>query len=136
MLVPYSAARMFELVDAVEQYPQFLPWCGGSELISRRPDELRAVIRVNFRGIKQQFSTRNSRKAPREMQIHLIDGPFKALDGCWRFTDLGNAGCKVEFELCWEFSSRVLEMLAGPVFSHIANTMVDAFVSRAQKLYG
>jgi ribosome-associated toxin RatA of RatAB toxin-antitoxin module len=136
VLVPYSAARMFELVDAVEQYPQFLPWCEGTELIYRQPDELQAVIHVNFRGFKQQFSTKNSRSVPREMRINLIEGPFTSLEGAWRFTDLGTAGCKVEFELRWELSSRVLAALAGPVFSHIANTMVDAFVGRAQKLYG
>jgi ribosome-associated toxin RatA of RatAB toxin-antitoxin module len=136
VLVPYSAARMFELVDAVEQYPQFLPWCGGAELIYRHPDALRAVIHVNFRGIRQSFSTENSRQPPHAMGIRLLEGPFKSLDGSWRFTDLGDAGCKVEFQLRWEFSSRILATLVGPVFNHIAQTMVDAFVSRAQKLYG
>lgn len=135
VLVPYSAARMYELVDAVEQYPQFLPWCGGSELIYRRPDVLRAVIHVNFRGIRQKFSTENSRQPPHAMGIRLVEGPFKFLEGSWRFSDLGTAGCKVEFHLQWEFSSRVLTALAGPVFNHIATTMVDAFVSRAHKLY-
>ena len=136
VLVPYSAAQMFELVDAVEQYPQFLPWCGGSELIYRRPDELSAVLHVNFRGIRQKFSTRNLRRAPIEMGIELVDGPFKSLTGFWRFKELAGAGCKVEFELRWEFSSRVLSALVGPVFNHIAATMVDAFVSRAEKIYG
>jgi ribosome-associated toxin RatA of RatAB toxin-antitoxin module len=136
VLVPYSAARMFELVDAVEQYPQFLPWCSGSELIHRRPDELSAVLHVTFRGIRQQFTTRNSREVPSAMGIELVDGPFKSLSGFWRFTELAGAGCKVEFCLRWEFSSRVLSALVGPVFNHIATTMVDAFVSRAEKLYG
>jgi ribosome-associated toxin RatA of RatAB toxin-antitoxin module len=136
VLVPYSAARMFELVDTVERYPQFLPWCGGSELLYRRPDELSAVIHINFRGIKQKFTTINLREAPHSMHIRLVEGPFQSLDGGWRFTDLGSVGCKVEFELRWEFSNRMLALLAGPVFGHIANTMVEAFVSRAQKLYG
>jgi ribosome-associated toxin RatA of RatAB toxin-antitoxin module len=136
VLVPYSAARMYDLVDAVEQYPEFLPWCSGSELIYRRPDALSAVIHINFRGIQQHFSTVNARRGPHEMDIRLVDGPFKSMDGSWRFTDLGGAGCKVEFQLRWEFASRVLAALAGPVFNHIATTMVDAFVSRAQKLYG
>ena len=135
VLVPYSAARMFELVDRVEQYPQFLPWCGGSELIYRRPDALRATIHVDFKGIRQQFTTENSREPPHAMGIRLVEGPFQALDGWWRFTDLGDAGCKVEFQLRWEFASRVLEALVGPVFKHIAHSMVDAFVRRAQKLY-
>ncbi len=136
VLVPYSAARMFELVDAVEQYPQFLPWCGGSEVVFRNDDALRAIIHIDFRGIRQSFSTENARHPPHEMTMRLVDGPFKSLDGSWHFTDLGNAGCKIEFQLRWEFSSRVLAAMAGPVFNHIAHTMVDAFVSRAQKLYG
>ena len=79
--------------------------------------------------------TRNSRNVPFEMGIELVNGPFKSLHGFWRFTDLAGAGCKVEFVLHWEFSSRVLSTLVGPVFNHIATTMVDAFVSRAEKLY-
>jgi ribosome-associated toxin RatA of RatAB toxin-antitoxin module len=136
LLVPYSSRRMFDLVDAVESYPEFLPWCDGTELLYRRPGLLRAVICVNFRGIKQQFTTENERIEPFEMRMRLVDGPFKSLDGFWRFTELGDSGCKIEFQLRWEFSSRILATLAGPVFNHIANTMVDAFVARAQKLYG
>lgn len=135
VLVPYSAARMFELVDTVERYAEFLPWCAGSEVLQRGDDELLAVLQVNFRGIKQQFSTRNARSAPTDIHIQLIEGPFKSLDGRWHFKDFGTAGSKVEFELHWEFSSRMLSTLAGPVFNHIANTMVEAFVTRARKLY-
>lgn len=135
VLVPYPAARMFELVDAVEEYPRFLPWCGGSELVYRRADALRATIHVDFKGIHQKFTTENSREPPRAMDIRLVEGPFQSLDGAWRFTDLGEAGCKVEFELRWQFASRLLDTLVGPVFKHIAHTMVDAFVRRAQKLY-
>ncbi len=136
VLVPYSAAQMFELVDAVERYPEFLPWCSASELIDRNEAELRAALHINFRGIKQKFSTRNSRSAPHSMGIQLVEGPFKALEGAWKFIPLSEAGCKVEFRLSWEFSSRLLASLAGPVFNHIALTMVDAFVKRAESLYG
>jgi ribosome-associated toxin RatA of RatAB toxin-antitoxin module len=136
VLVPYSAAQMFELVDAVERYPEFLPWCAASELIDRNDAELRAALHVNFRGIKQKFSTRNARSAPHAMGIQLVEGPFKALEGSWKFIPLSDAGCKVEFRLSWEFSSRLLASLAGPVFNHIALTMVDAFVKRAESLYG
>lgn len=136
VLVPYSAAQMFELVDAVERYPEFLPWCSASELIDRNEAELRAALHINFRGIKQKFSTRNSRSAPHSMGIQLVEGPFKALEGAWKFIPLSDAGCKVEFRLSWEFSSRLLASLAGPVFNHIALTMVDAFVKRAESLYG
>ena len=136
VLVPFSAKRMFELVDAVERYPEFLPWCAASELLERNEDVLCAVLHINFRGIRQKFSTKNSRSAPHAMGIQLVDGPFKSLEGAWKFTPLGDAGCKVEFRLAWEFSSRVLASLAGPVFNHIALTMVDAFVKRAESLYG
>ena len=136
VLVPYSAAQMFELVDAVERYPEFLPWCSASELIDRDEAELRAALHINFRGIKQKFITRNSRSAPHAMGIQLVEGPFKALEGAWKFIPLSDAGCKVEFRLSWEFSSRLLASLAGPVFNHIALTMVDAFVKRAESLYG
>jgi ribosome-associated toxin RatA of RatAB toxin-antitoxin module len=127
---------MFELVDAVERYPEFLPWCAASELIDRNDAELRAALHVNFRGIKQKFSTRNARSAPHAMGIQLVEGPFKALEGSWKFIPLSDAGCKVEFRLSWEFSSRLLASLAGPVFNHIALIMVDAFVKRAESLYG
>jgi ribosome-associated toxin RatA of RatAB toxin-antitoxin module len=136
VLVGYSALCMFALVDAVERYPEFLPWCESTNLIYRDAQVLRAAIRINYRGIKQRFSTENAKDEPRLMKIKLIEGPFRALDGCWRFTDLGPNGCKIEFSLRYEFASRLLEKLVGPVFGYIANSLVDAFVKRAQNLYG
>ena len=127
---------MFELVDAVEKYPEFLPWCGGSECTFRDADITRATLHINYRGIRQRFSTENTKTAPRLMRIKLIEGPFKMLEGAWRFTDLAGAGCKVELSLHYEFSSHLLEKLVGPVFGFIANSMVDAFVKRAQSVYG
>lgn len=135
VLVAQSAPRMFVLVDAVEKYPEFLPWCGGTELIFRDAQVTRATIHINYRGIRQSFSTENAKSEPRLMRIKLIEGPFKKLEGSWRFTDLGESGCKIELSLCYEFSSRLLEKLVGPVFSHIANSLVDAFVKRAQSVY-
>lgn len=136
VLVAYSALRMFELVDAVEQYPEFLPWCGGSECNFRDAQITRATLHINYRGIRQSFSTENAKTAPQLMHIKLIEGPFKMLEGSWRFTELGGSGCKVELSLRYEFSNRVLEKLVGPVFGYIANSMVDAFVKRAQSVYG
>ena len=136
MLVGYSAAQMFALVDAVEKYPEFLPWCSGTELIHRDAQVLRAAIRINYRGVKQRFSTENPKEEPHWMRITLLEGPFKSLGGEWRFTELGPGGCRIDFNLCWEFSSRLLEMLVSPVFNHIANNLVDAFVARARKVYG
>ena len=136
VLVAQPATRMFELVDAVEKYPEFLPWCGGSECNHRDVSVTRATLHINYRGIRQSFSTENLKSPPGLMQIRLIEGPFRMLEGSWRFTDLAGMGCKVELSLRYEFSNRLLEKLIGPVFGYIANSMVDAFVKRAQSLYG
>jgi ribosome-associated toxin RatA of RatAB toxin-antitoxin module len=136
VLVAHSAARMFDLVDAVEKYSEFLPWCGGSECMFRDAQITRAAVHINYRGIRQSFSTENAKIPPRQMQIKLIEGPFRTLEGSWKFTDFAGAGCKVELSLRYEFSSRLLEKLVGPVFGYIANSMVDAFVKRADSIYG
>ena len=136
VLVFYTASRMFALVDAVEQYPEFLPWCGGTELIFRDQNLTRATVHINYRGIRQSFTTENSKREPESMQIRLIEGPFKTLQGSWRFIDLGGKGCKIELSLHYEFSNRLFEKLVGPVFGYIANSLVDSFVRRAQSIYG
>src|SRR6185503_14205302 len=124
------------LVDAVEAYPQFLPWCSGVTVTFRDETRTRATIHVNYHGVRQSFTTDNAKEPPEKMTIRLVEGPFRVLDGEWRFTPLAADACKVEFRLHYEFSSRILEKLVGPVFSYIANTMVDAFVHRAEKVYG
>lgn len=135
-LVPYSAAQMFDLVEGVEQYPQFLPWCSGTSVSHRDPSVTRATLHINFRGIRQSFSTENLKTADTRMTLRLLEGPFRRLDGEWRFTPLDGNACRVDFTLDYEFSSVLLEKLAGPVFAHIAGTMVDAFLKRADKIYG
>ena len=136
VLIARTAQQMFDLVDRVEDYPQFLPWCGGTELLERTESVTAARIHINYRGIKAQFATANPKEAPHRMDIGLREGPFRRLDGGWRFTALGDAGCKVEFRLNYEFSSRVLETALGPVFNHIVGTFVDSFVKRAHQIYG
>ncbi|MBM3341047.1 MAG: type II toxin-antitoxin system RatA family toxin [Betaproteobacteria bacterium] len=136
VIVPYTPAQMFDLVDDVEAYPSFLPWCTGSTLLARDESMTRAMLNVGFRGVKQHFSTENRKSGHSEITMKLIEGPFRALDGHWRFSNLNGKGCKIEFKLAYEFSSRILATLVGPVFSHIADTMVDAFVKRADRLYG
>jgi ribosome-associated toxin RatA of RatAB toxin-antitoxin module len=136
VLVGHSAEAMFALVDAVEAYPQFLPWCEGATVIYRDEQRTRAKLDVNYHGAKQSFTTENTKTPPDSMTIRLVEGPFKFLDGTWRFIRLADDACKVEFCLRYEFSSWILEKLVGPVFSYIANTMVDAFVQRADKVYG
>lgn len=136
VLIERSAEQMFRLVDAVEHYPDFLPWCGGTQLIERTDELTRARLDINYHGVKAHFSTANTKVFPRSMTIHLLEGPFNALDGTWVFTPLGEGACKIEFNLRYEFSNRLIEKVVGPVFSHIANTFVDAFVKQADRAYG
>ena len=134
-LVQYRPQQMFDLVDAVELYPAFLPWCSSATADYRDESVTRATIHVNYRGIKQNFSTENHKNFPELMTMHLVQGPFRLLEGEWRFTPLGAEGCKIDFRLQYEFSSALLEKIAGPVFGHIAGTMVDAFLKRADQQF-
>ena len=136
MLVAYSREQMYALVDAVEDYPKFLPWCGGTTVLHRDAHVTRATILINYHGIRQGFTTENAKREPAEMRIRLIEGPFRTLDGTWSFAALSDRGSKVELSLRYEFSGRLLEKLVGPVFHHIANTLVDSFAKRAEQVYG
>jgi len=136
VLVGYTPAQMFALVDAVEEYPKFLPWCAAATVPHRDERTTRATITIRYRGLRQEFTTLNDKDPPAEMRLRLVEGPFRRLDGTWRFSALASRGCKVELRLQYEFSSRILEKLVGPVFDHIANTMVDAFAKRAEQIYG
>ena len=136
VLIGYTAAQMFELVDRVEDYPQFLPWCSRTELHERVEERTVATVYVGYKGLKSSFSTENVKQAPERMDMHLRDGPFSQLSGTWRFTPLGEVGCKVELHLHYEFSSRLLEQALGGVFGYISTTMVESFVKRAQQVYG
>ena len=136
VLIAQSAERMFELVDRCEDYPAFLPWCGRTELKYRDPLRTVATLFVNYHSVTTSFTTENAKVYPESMMIRLVDGPFRRLEGSWRFRALAENACKIEFQLHYEFSSKVFEKVIGPVFSHIANTFVDAFVRRASQIYG
>lgn len=136
VLLSYSAEQMYALVERVEDYPQFLPWCDGVEVRERFDDGLTATLSILYRGVRQAFTTTNIHVTHETMQMRLVDGPFKSLDGLWRFTPLRADACKVEFNLNYEFSNRVLEQVVGPVFSVIANSLVDSFCKQADKVYG
>ena len=135
VLVMHSAEQMYALVDAVEDYPKFLPWCGGVNLLERTETSTSATLHINYHGLKQQFTTQNHKTFPHSMVIKLKDGPFKQLDGSWQFIALRADACKIEFKLNYEFANGFLEKIIAPVFSHIANTFVDGFVSRADTVY-
>ncbi len=136
VLVAHSAEQMFNLVDRVEEYPQFLPWCGGAN-VTQLEDGLtvHATVHINYHHIKQHFTTENVRMPPHQIDMTLQEGPFKQLDGHWQFIPLGDSACKIEFRLHYEFSSKLLEKLVGPVFHFITNSFVDAFIHRAEKVY-
>ncbi|MGN6701807.1 MAG: type II toxin-antitoxin system RatA family toxin [Burkholderiaceae bacterium] len=136
VLLGYSAEQMFVLVDRVEDYPEFLPWCGGVQVLERSEDRLVATIAINYHGVRQSFTTENRNQRPTSMQMHLVEGPFRHFDATWTFKPLRENACKIEFDMRYEFSSKILDRLIGPVFGMIANSFVDSFCRRADEVYG
>lgn len=135
MLVPFPDAAMFALVEGVERYPEFLPWCSGVHVLETHPGGRTARIDIDYHGVKAHFTTDNANRPPSSIVVTLKDGPFRHLHGEWRFVALATSACKVELELAWEFKTHLLEGVVGPVFGHIANTFIDAFVRRAEALH-
>lgn len=135
-LVSYEAGDMFGIVDDIESYPTFLPWCGGATIISRNDDEVEASIEISHGGLNKTFTTRNLLQKDKMIEMHLVDGPFKHLHGFWQFKKLGENACKVSLDLEYEFSNKLISLAFGPVFSQIAGTLVDAFCKRADEIYG
>jgi len=136
VLVEFSARQMYALVDNIESYHQFLPWCAGTEIISRDAERVVATIQLYFGGLRQQFTTENIGKPCEFIRINLVSGPFRKLEGGWGFLSLDENACKVSLRLEYEFSSSLLERVLGPVFHQIADNLVDAFVKRADSVYG
>lgn len=136
VLIEYSAQQMFDLVDRCEDYPQFLPWCSHTELRFRDAHKTVGTLHINYHSVKSHFTTENIKEAYTSMKIRLVEGPFQSLEGSWHFKALAPHACKIEFQLRYEFSSKLFEKVIGPVFSRIANTLVEAFVKRAAQVYG
>ena len=132
-IVFHSQIEMFNLVDQIENYPSFLPWCGSTQVIHRDSAITRATIEINFKGIKQSFTTENIKKSDQLMQIRLIDGPFKHLSGSWMFNKLDANSCQIELTLEYQFNNVLLETLISPVFNIIANTFIDEFIKEANR---
>lgn len=135
-LLPYTPAQMYALVDDIDSYPKFLPWCGGARTLSRDNDEVHAEIDISHGALKKGFSTLNRLQKDKMIEMRLVKGPFKHLDGLWRFDPIGDAGCKIALDLEFTFSNKLVELAIGPAFSYIANTLVDAFCQRAKQVYG
>lgn len=136
VLVSYSAEKMFNLVDDVAKYPEFLPWCDGTTVVHLSETVTHATVNINYHHVKHSFSTENKRNSPLLIEMNLLNGPFEHLDGHWRFIPLSDEACKIEFRLHYTFSHKILEKLVGPVFHMIANSFVESFIGRADTVYG
>jgi ribosome-associated toxin RatA of RatAB toxin-antitoxin module len=138
VLIWFSAQEMFALVTDIERYPQFLPWCDQASVLDQHEHGMTARVGISIGGIRQGFTTRNRHTCGRQVQMQLVEGPFSRLDGQWNFSPLGEQerACKVEFTLRYDFDSAALAALVGPVFDKIAGSLVDAFVKRANQVYG
>ena len=142
VLIWYSPHEIYELVTGIADYPRFLPWCERAEVVARDADGVTARLYLAYAGVRHAFTTRNVQVPDQSVHIGLVDGPFSLLDGMWRFVPLplpadGDAkACKIEFEMRYAFANGALEALISPMFDRIANTFVDAFVKRAEQVYG
>src|SRR5687767_11423228 len=133
-IVEHSAEAMHALVEDVEAYPRFLPWCRAAQVLERGAGGTRASLTVGLRGLRQSFTTLNQSQPGRSIDMRLVEGPFRSFAASWRFTPLADGACRVEFSMHYEFASRVLARVLEPLFQGIADTMVDAFIRRADAL--
>ncbi|SEP82645.1 Ribosome association toxin PasT (RatA) of the RatAB toxin-antitoxin module [Ectothiorhodospira magna] len=135
-LVPYTPKEMFDLVNDVAAYPRFLPGCRGSAVLSANEDEVRASIELAKGAVRKSFTTCNRLQRNKMIEMRLVEGPFRHLEGFWRFDAMSDTASRVSLDLEFEFSNRLMSMAFGPVFHQVANTLVDSFVKRAREVYG
>lgn len=135
-IVPYTTRQMFELVNSVEEYPRFLPWCHSAQILNQTQDFLEAKLDIVWSGFHKSFTTRNTLFPYERMEMRLIEGPFRHFEGIWTFQPLGIEGSKVNLDLTFEFTGSMMDKLFQPIFNHIANSLVDAFCKRAIEIYG
>jgi len=135
-LVPHTAEHMFALVEDVDSYPEFLPWCNDVEVHSREGNVVEVTLELHRGKISRRFRTRNTMRPTEAMNLELVSGPFRHLNGGWQFLPLGDTGSKVSLHMEFEFDSRTLDALIGRYFEHICNALVDAFTQRANEIYG
>lgn len=135
-LVPYSPAEMYSLVNDIDSYPQFLPWCKSARVLSRDDDEVRASLELARGGFEKSFTTCNRLQKNKMIEMRLVEGPFRHLEGFWRFEPLGEQACKVSLDMDFEFANKLVGLALGPLFNQIANTLVDSFCKRAIDVFG
>ena len=126
---------MYELVNNINDYPQFLNWCEGASILNQSDHQITASVQINKGGLKHTFSTLNTLKPFRLIEMQLLEGPFEQLSGEWRFEPLGDNAAKVFLSLQFKFKSKLLDLTLSPIFTQIANSQLDAFVARAKKIY-
>jgi ribosome-associated toxin RatA of RatAB toxin-antitoxin module len=135
-VVPYTAAEMYALINDVEAYPQFLPWCSAAQVHERAVDRLRASVSLAVGRIRQTFSTQNTMQPDRRIDVHLVSGPFRSLEGFWEFEPLDERSCRIRMEMDFEFRNAAVRLLLGTLFNHIVGTLINAFRERAEQVYG
>lgn len=135
-LLPYPAQALFDLVNDVASYPQFLPWCSSSEVLSADAQEMRATLTVAKGGLSQRFMTCNRLVPGASIEMQLEEGPFSQLHGLWEFKSLGDKACKISLDMTFDYAGPLVRATLGPLFNQAANTLVDAFCQRAKQLYG
>ncbi|XLX39580.1 type II toxin-antitoxin system RatA family toxin [Ectopseudomonas mendocina] len=135
-LLPYPAQALYDLVNDVASYPQFLPWCSASEVLEVSETHMLASLEVAKGGIGQRFVTRNVLLPGQRIEMNLQEGPFSSLNGVWEFKALGDKACKISLDLAFDYAGPLVRATLGPLFNQAANTMVDAFCQRAKQLYG
>jgi ribosome-associated toxin RatA of RatAB toxin-antitoxin module len=150
VLLWYSPREMYDLVVNVRDYPRFMPWCERAEVLEEDPEGMTARLHLAYRGVRHSFTTRNTHVPGRSLTMSLVDGPFSHLEGAWDFVPVGTPAaseaqgtlgvrqdaCRIRFDLSYMFASAALELVVSPVFDRVANTFVDAFVERAERVYG
>ncbi len=135
-LLPYPAQALYDLVNDVASYPQFLPWCSASEVLEESADSMRASLTVAKATLSQRFMTRNKLVPGKSIEMQLEEGPFSQLQGVWEFKALGDKACKISLDMTFDYAGPLVKATLGPLFTQAANTMVDAFCQRAKQLYG
>jgi len=134
VLVAHAAEQMFDLIEAAEHYPEFLPWCARATIVHRDAAIVVADIDVAWHGVRFRITTRNPKRRPEWMAVTMERGPFRHFHGEWHLTPLAAHGCRIDFDLRYDVDRSLLGKVAGPVFDRVANTLVDAYVARADRL--
>lgn len=134
-IVEHPAQALFALVEDIEAYPQFLPWCRGARVRERSAGRTVATLSVGLSGVRYEFSTENSNRQPEAIDMRLLEGPFRRFEAHWRFHALGLRAARIEFSMVYELAGGVMARALAPLLDSIADTMVDAFKRRADQLH-